>query len=348
MACQDFSRLIYCRCVCVSNPHPSNFNTELPLHKPVVGFSRLLLATISSIPTPAMIPLLQKLKSSPLGVALLKTSKILPRTGYRTVNVPKMRRMIWDIMDEARRKDTIHISFDLELAGIQTQMEKYSAHCGIRVTLTTYIAKVLADSVAAEPEMQAYLNSKRQLVVFEDVDLSVMTERKIDGTRLPVPFVIRAANRKGLVEIDAAMKEARRKPLHTGRGPVSALESQFFSLPRIVRKIIWFFIRRDPRLFKAVAGTVALTSLPWKIDGRGIGWGISPMTLTLIIGATSNKVVLIEGKVVEQKVLQLNFSADHNVIDAAPLSRFIARFKKRLVTDLADAPPPAAVQPDQA
>lgn len=295
-----------------------------------------------------MISLLRKLKSSPMGVALLKTSKILPRTGYRTVDVPKMRHMIWDIMDEARRKDMIHVSFDVELAGIHTQMEKYSAQSGIRVTLTTYIAKVLADSVAAEPEMQAYLNSKRQLVVFDDVDLSIMTERKVEGTRLPVPFVIRAANRKGLVEIDAAMKEAKRKPLHTGRGPVSALESQFYSLPRFVRKIIWFFIRRDPRLFKAVAGTVALTSLPWKIDGHAIGWTISPMTLTLIIAATSTKVVLIEGKAVEREVLQLNFTADHNIIDGAPLWRFIARFKKRLVTDLADAAPIAKEQPVEA
>ncbi len=295
-----------------------------------------------------MISLLQKLKSSPLGVALLKSSKILPRTGYRTVDVPRMRRMIWDVMDEARRKDMIHISFDVELAGIHTQMEKYSDQSGIRVTLTTYIAKVLADSVAAEPEMHAYLNSRRQLVVFDDVDLSIMTERKVEGMRLPVPFIIRAANKKGLVEIDAAMREAKRKPLNVGRGPVSALESQFYSLPRFIRKIIWFFIRRDPRLFKAVAGTVALTSLPWKIDGRLIGWTISPMTLTLIIAATSKKVVLVEEKAVEREVLQLNFTADHNVIDGAPLSRFIARFKKRLVTDLAEAPPPAAVQPLQA
>lgn len=292
-----------------------------------------------------MFSLLQKLKSSPMGVALLKTRKILPRTGYRIIDAPKMRHMIRDIMDEARRKDMIHISFDVELAGIHTQMEKYSAQLGIQVTLTTYIAKVLADSVAAEPEMHAYLNSKRQLIVFEDVDLSVMTERKVDGIRLPVPLVIRAANRKGLVEIDAAMKEAKRKPLHVGGGPLSALESQFYSLPRFVRKIIWFFVRRDPRLFKAVAGTVALTSLPWKIDGRAIGWTISPMTLTLIVAATSKRVALIEGKPVEQEVLQLNFSADHNIIDGAPLWRFIARFKKRLVTDLPAAPPPTTVAP---
>lgn len=295
-----------------------------------------------------MISLLEKLKSSPLGVALLKTRKILPRTGYRTIDVPRMRHMIWDVMDEARRKDMIHISFDVELAGIHAQMEKYSVESGIQVSLTTYIAKVLADSVAAEPEMQAYLNSKRQLVVFDDVDLSVMIERKIEGMRLPAPFVIRAANKKGLVEIDAAMREAKRKPLNTGRGPVSALESQFYSLPRFVRKIIWFFIRRDPRLFKAVAGTVALTSLPWKIDGRAIGWTISPMTLTLIIAATSKKVVLVDGQAVEREELQLNFSADHNIIDGAPLWRFIARFKKRLASDLADEPRSAMAEPAQA
>ncbi len=287
-----------------------------------------------------MSSLWQKLKSSALLAGVLDIRNVLKGRGYRTVAVPRMRNMIWDIMDEARRKNTMHLSFDADAVGMNVQIAKYSAALGAPVSITTYLTKVLADTVADDTSMQAYLSSRKKFILFDDVDVSVMIERKVDGARLPVPFVLRRANQKSLVEIDAALKQAKRKPLHVGSGPVSALESQFFSLPRFIRKFFWFFIRRDPRLFKEIAGTVALTSLPWHVDGRGIGWGISPMTLTLVVGATSKQVKLVDGLAVEHEVLQLHIEADHDVIDAAPMARFVVRFKARLVGGLGEVPLP--------
>lgn len=288
----------------------------------------------------------KKLLSSPIIAGIRELLTTTP-AGAKTVAVPRMRNMIWDIMDEARRKSTMHISFEVDATSIHAQCAKYTAEYGIPITLTTYLAKSLADAVAAEPAMHAYLRGRKELVMFDDVDLSIMLERKIEGARLPVPFILRRANTKGLVEIDAALKVARKKPLFVGGSPASAIDGQFFALPRPLRKIVWFFVRRSPRLFREVAGTVALTSLPWRSDGRGIGWGISPMTLTLVVGATSKQVKLVEGRAVEHEILQLHFSADHDVIDAAPLVRFIVRFKKRLAAglgaaDLEDAEGPEA------
>lgn len=280
----------------------------------------------------------KKFWSSPIVAGIREVLTTTPGSA-KTVAVPRMRNMIWDIMDEARRKNTMHISFDVDASAIHAQLAKYTALHGIPITLTTYLAKSLADAVAAEPAMHAYLNTRRQMVMFEDVDLSIMIERKIDGVRLPVPFILRRANTKGLVEIDAALRQARKKPLFVGGSPVSAIDGQFFALPRFMRKMIWFFVRRSPRLFREVAGTVALTSLPWRTDGRGIGWGISPMTLTLVVGATSRQLKLVEDQTVEHEVLQLHFSADHDVIDAAPLARFVVLFKKQLVTGLPESIP---------
>ena len=57
---------------------------------------------------------------------------------------------------------------------------------------------------------------------------------------------------------------------------------------------------------------------------------ITPMTLTLSIGAISKKVVLENGLAVERDFMQMNLGADHDIIDGAPLMRFVDLFKLKL------------------
>jgi pyruvate/2-oxoglutarate dehydrogenase complex dihydrolipoamide acyltransferase (E2) component len=55
------------------------------------------------------------------------------------------------------------------------------------------------------------------------------------------------------------------------------------------------------------------------------------MTLTLTIGSIEKKLVLQDGHVVERDVIHLNLSVDHDIIDGAPLMRFVDRFKRILL-----------------
>ena len=54
------------------------------------------------------------------------------------------------------------------------------------------------------------------------------------------------------------------------------------------------------------------------------------MTLTLSIGAICLQPAFADGVLVEREFLQLNLSADHDIIDGAPLMRFAAALKKNL------------------
>ena len=248
---------------------------------------------------------------------------------HQTTPFPKMRNVVLDIMDEGRRKNTIHLPFDADATAMLIELERINAGRASRITLTSYIAKALADTVAEDPRMQAYRKGN-ELVIFRDVDVSVMIERKVEGTRMPVPYIVRAVNDQGLTALDATLLAARTMPLYTDNGPLSKLEATFFSLPRVIRKIVWFFIRRDPHLFRQVAGTVGLTSLPSQLPLRAIGMPITPMTLTLLVGAISPRLQLRDGQIIEKKIIQMNLSADHDIIDGAQMMRFIERLKKRL------------------
>jgi hypothetical protein len=116
---------------------------------------------------------------------------------------------------------------------------------------------------------------------------------------------------------------------------MNALEMQFFLLPSFLRRVLWFFVRRNPYWFKDLAGTVLVSSMGMFTSGAGVVVPITPMTLSLCIGSIEKKLALLDDEVIEREVLHLNIGIDHDIIDGAPLVRFAERFKKILLDGLA-------------
>lgn len=251
---------------------------------------------------------------------------------HRVVRFPLMRNYIIDMMAEGRRKNTIHMQFEADATVIFDQLQRINGEHVTKITLTSYIAKVLADTVAANPHMHAYRYGKKKLVLFDNVDLSVIIERKIEeGVRMPIHYVVCNANQKTLGDIDHELRAAKTTPLYGNDRPLTNLEAQFLSWPRMMRRLVWFFIRRDPHVFRIVAGTVGLTSLPAELSHRAVGTPITPMTLTLLVGAVSAHLAMKDGLVVERKIIQFNLAADHDVVDGAQMMRFMELFCARLI-----------------
>jgi pyruvate/2-oxoglutarate dehydrogenase complex dihydrolipoamide acyltransferase (E2) component len=270
---------------------------------------------------------------------LIKLIKLPPSPGIQQP-YPKLRNFVLDIMAEGRRKNIVHLMFEAEVTPIQQHLARHREETGERISLTTYLAKSLACAIDEDRSMHAYRQGKSKLVLFDEIDLAVMMEREIEGGTLPVVHIVRAANRKSIEAIHREIKAAKIAPLG-GNGPMSALEKQFFELPFLLRKFVWFFIRRDPNLFKQLAGTVGVTSMGRHDSGPAAALPISPMTLTLTIGLIEKKLALENGHPVERESIQLNFSVDHDIIDGAPLVRFVNQFKKKLENGCALTPPPS-------
>jgi pyruvate/2-oxoglutarate dehydrogenase complex dihydrolipoamide acyltransferase (E2) component len=263
----------------------------------------------------------------------------LPPSPARQLPYPKLRNSILDIMAEGRRKNIVHLLFEAGITPMQQHLARHREETGERISLTTYLAKSLACAIDEDRSMHAYRHGKSKLVLFDEIDLAVMMERETEHGPLPVVHIVRAANRKSIEAIHREIKAAKVAPLGE-HGPMSALEKQFFELPFLLRKFVWFFIRRDPNLFKQLAGTVGVTSMGRHDSGPATALPITPMTLTLTIGLIDTKLVLENGHPVERESIQLNLSADHDIIDGAPLVRFVDRFKKKLENGSAlDSPP---------
>lgn len=265
-------------------------------------------------------------------LAALRGVSKRPMPPCETGAFPQLRNLILDVMAEGRRKNIINLLFEVELGWARDSMAKIEAETGERISLTAWVTKCLADTIATDRRVQAYRKGRRQVVMFDDVDVTLMVERDIDGAWMPVPQIIRAANRKSLLEIHRELMDAKQDS-NRPAGSLTALERRFVSMPWIFRRLAWFFIRRDPVLFKEVMGTVGVTSLGMFTRGAAILLPITPMTLTVAIGGISKQVALEGGQAVEREVLHLNVGADHDVVDGAPLMRFAERLRQRIRGD---------------
>jgi pyruvate/2-oxoglutarate dehydrogenase complex dihydrolipoamide acyltransferase (E2) component len=265
----------------------------------------------------------------------------MPASAGEIRRYARLRNFILDVVAEGRRKAIINLVMEADARTIRDHIAAYRASSGEQMSLTAYIAKSFACAVAEDRRMQAYRLGRSRLILFDDVDLAMMVEREWDEATLPVFHIVRAAQGKSVAAIHRELQNARAAPL--GRnGPMQAFEMWFFLLPRALRRIVWFMVRRNPYWFKDVAGTAGVTSMGMFTSGAAVVQPITPMTLTLSIGAIECKPVLRDGEVTAGEVIHFNLGADHAVIDGAPLMRFADRFKAILADGIALATAPGA------
>ena len=112
----------------------------------------------------------------------------------------------------------------------------------------------LGHAIGQHPMLHAYRKGRRKLVVFDEVDVNTLLEkRKPDGSLIPVFYIVRGADKKSLAQINHEMREASRSDLYDDEGVRQ--RRRILRLPRPARRVIWWWLRRDPGRRKQQWGT---------------------------------------------------------------------------------------------
>jgi len=124
------------------------------------------------------------------------------------------------------------------------------------------MVKTIGDAVAADPQMHALAGGRRRTVAFADVDVSVIVEKRVEGTRVPLPLLIRGVNTKSTHDIQEEIRRVLKQPVRdagdyvfSDTGPSAAMLRLFYRLPQALRV---FPIKRalgNPFRSKAMMGT---------------------------------------------------------------------------------------------
>jgi pyruvate/2-oxoglutarate dehydrogenase complex dihydrolipoamide acyltransferase (E2) component len=225
---------------------------------------------------------------------------------------------------------------EIDVTNVTEALEE-SAASGHGLSFFAWMVKAIADCIAKHPHVQASMARRRRLVVFEDVDICVILEKAVHGTRVPLPLVIRGANRKPAHEIQAEIRAAQKRPVGDEGDFVlsenrfsGGLMRAFYALPQFARLLVLHTLLRSPWRKKNLMGTAMVTSTG--SIGRIPGWVIpkSMHDLCFALGSVIKKPWVVDERIEIRDILHLTVLFNHDTVDGGPATRFIAQLVKRI------------------
>jgi pyruvate/2-oxoglutarate dehydrogenase complex dihydrolipoamide acyltransferase (E2) component len=248
---------------------------------------------------------------------------------YQVVELTPGRRIWLNTLDLSWTPHVIYGLLEVDVTVIRRFIAQHKERSGETLSFTGYLTYCLARAVDEDKTVQAYLKNRRQLVIFDDVDIGLMVEGQVDGKKALMGHVIRGANRKTYLEIHAEIRAVQNNPVPSNRGMPGWYRSAML-LPKPLSSLfkagLAMIIRNNPAILVGMAGTVAITSVGM-FGGGHSGWGITPTgtSLSLVVGGTAWKPAIVDGNIVPRELLSLTVAFDHDVVDGAPAARFVRR-----------------------
>jgi len=244
------------------------------------------------------------------------------------------RKQIVDFLSIAKAKHTAYAVIDFDITGMRDEIRKARRITKKHISLTGYLLYCFAQAVNSNKMIQAYRKGDR-LVVFDDVDVSTMVERTINGVHIPVSYILRKANFKSVFEISDEIQNAK-----TGESSDLIESDEMQQNKRLISVIKrvgflrrWFLKRmfNNPFEKKKFNGTVGFSSMGMFSYNLG-GWvvPITPQVLSVMVGGVREHPGFEDGKLVKQEMVGITISMDHDILDGAQTARFIEKFSKLL------------------
>jgi pyruvate/2-oxoglutarate dehydrogenase complex dihydrolipoamide acyltransferase (E2) component len=252
------------------------------------------------------------------------------KTGpYHVIDLPPARRIMINMLDLRGPTQSMYGLLEVDVTVARQFIAEHKARTGETLSFTGYLTFCLARAVDADKAVQAYLKGRKQLVMFEDVDVGLMVERKIGEKRALMGHVIRRANHKTYLEIHKEIRTVQSTPVPSNGGLPTWFRFAMllpWPLSRLLNAVIRKVMRHDPTVPVSMGGTVGITAVGMFGEGHS-GWGIFPVTqvLGLVVGSIAWKPTVVNGLVGPREILNLTVVFDHDVIDGAPAARFVRR-----------------------
>jgi len=216
--------------------------------------------------------------------------------------------------------------FEADVTEARRKLHRYKEQTGESLSFTGWIAACVGKAIGEHKQVHALMIGKH-FVIFDDVNINILIETVIEGRAFPVNCILKSANDKTIMEINREIREAQMK---REEDYTEAKENRglrvLLSVPKFLRVFLfWRKVRKDPSFIKERMGTVALTSIG--MHAKSGGWAI-PLGLhavSIAVGGISEKPGFVGDRIEKREYLALTVTLDHDVVDGAPATRFVAR-----------------------
>lgn len=254
---------------------------------------------------------------------------------YRFQKIARSRIATFDIFSVGLGKHHINALLEFDVTESRLKLRELRKK-GKSISFNAWLIKVIGSVIHRHPEAAAYLYNKRKLIIFNDVYVSLLVEKKTGDTKVPIPVVIEKVNEKTALDITREIEDAKSQEFHPDdivlKKQSASYDKLYYHLPGFLRRLFWKILLKSPRSAFKTMGNVAITSVGMmgKVDGWFIHKSVHPVSFG--VGSVLKKPVVIDNEVKIREVLNMTILVDHDVIDGAPMVRFLNDLTKCLET----------------
>ncbi len=257
------------------------------------------------------------------------------KTDYTIQTFPPSRIFTGDIGRLGLQKHHVKALLEIDVTEARKKI-KSKKDAGDKITFTSWIIKCISQAILEHKQIHALKRGRRRLVIFNDIDITIVVEKEINGTPVPLPLVIREVNNKDIPEIYNEIENAKNQLIDIENNYVlEQNKNNFFLdmillLPQFIRLTIWKIVLLNPFRVKKMMGTAIVTSLGMigNINGWIIPYSIHPVCFA--IGSITEKPAVINKKIEIREFLHMTILIDHDVIDGAAMARFISELSNNI------------------
>lgn len=221
--------------------------------------------------------------------------------------------------------------FEADVTEARKKLRSYKEQTGESISFTGWIASCVGKSVEEHKQVHA-LKIGKHFVIFDDVNVNVLIETTIEGRPYPVNYILKSANNKTVMEINQEIRDVQKKrEADFTKAKENRRLKLLLSAPKFLRDLLfWRKVRKDPIFIAENMGTVAVTSIGQFASSGGWAIPLGLHALNIAVGGISEKPGYVGDKIERREYLSLTVTLDHDVVDGAPATRFVARLVQLL------------------
>lgn len=252
-----------------------------------------------------------------------------PKPGYQAVPLSMNRSMMAATLDIARQQNNIQAIMEVDISAPRRLIHGHRQRTGERLSLTAYVVTCLARAIAEYPQMNAFRKG-RNLIILDNVTVSVLVERELDGEMMPENLGIRFAQKKTLQEIHKEIRSAQ-EHADDGLGGLSGMTWIRFIPGFLLRTFVRLASRNVAMMDRY--GAVGVTAVGMFVKKNEAMW-LLPMvggaTVAVAVGGIVERPCIVDGGLASREHLCLTVTFNHEIVDGAPAARFLNHFSTLL------------------
>lgn len=241
---------------------------------------------------------------------------------YKKMQLSFNRRAVIASASVTSEKNSIHSFTEVDISKPRQYIKEYYESKGKKLSLTAYIVTCLARTIIKYPQFNSFISGKK-VIQLNNVTISVLVERDIEGEGVPEPIGIEKAEVKSYLNIQKEIQSAKTQ---TDEKLGSLTGMRWLNL--IPTFLLKSFIRLADKDIKMGVkyGKIAVTAVG--MFSKEPIWIIPHGSPTVLasVGSIVKRVVETDTGFSLREHLCLTVSFDHNLVDGAPAARFMNDF----------------------